>query len=153
VARHGLALAKRRGFPLLAVFAGIEELSVITADHGSRACDQSLRIIATILKDTFRDTDIVARIAQNEFAVFTVDSKEWGIDPIKKRLTEKFRSIRNDNHLQWDVPVKFDVICREAEQIVSIDDMIDIVRRQLNNVEIMKKTDTVSDNRTLLNEA
>jgi diguanylate cyclase (GGDEF)-like protein len=54
---------------VLVVFADLDGLKRINDRHGHAAGDETLRRAATLLRETFRDADLVARIGGDEFCV------------------------------------------------------------------------------------
>jgi diguanylate cyclase (GGDEF)-like protein/PAS domain S-box-containing protein len=95
-------LYNRRGFTLLAVqevklahrkkrsmllyFGDVDNLKTINDIHGHAQGDQALQEISTILKGTFREADIVARIGGDEFVVLAVDASMESVDIPTNRI-------------------------------------------------------------------
>lgn len=65
------ALARR---PMLLIFVDLDGLKYINDQLGHSAGDQALVATATVLKSTFRERDIVARMGGDEFVVLVTDS-------------------------------------------------------------------------------
>jgi diguanylate cyclase (GGDEF)-like protein len=64
-----LRVADRAGETVLLVFADLDGMKRINDRHGHAAGDDALRRAAVLLRDTFRDADLVARIGGDEFCV------------------------------------------------------------------------------------
>ncbi|HVW31906.1 MAG TPA: GGDEF domain-containing protein [Acidimicrobiia bacterium] len=64
-----LHLAERNGETVLVVFADLDGLKIINDRHGHAAGDEALRRTARLLRETFREADLVARIGGDEFCV------------------------------------------------------------------------------------
>src|SRR5262249_15827990 len=84
LAHQLLEQARRSGHPFLLFLADLDGLKQINDTHGHLEGDQALHIAAVLLKDTFRASDVVARIGGDEFAVAVLqDIKEDGEQAIR----------------------------------------------------------------------
>jgi diguanylate cyclase (GGDEF)-like protein len=61
----------QRGIFLL--FADLDDLKNINDNYGHPEGDRALQAVAAILKDTFREPDILARIGGDEFVVLAIE--------------------------------------------------------------------------------
>jgi diguanylate cyclase (GGDEF)-like protein len=64
-----LRVADRAGEAVLVVYADLDGMKAINDRHGHAAGDETLRQAAQLLRDTFRQADLVARIGGDEFCV------------------------------------------------------------------------------------
>lgn len=87
-AGQALKLARRLTRRPSLLFADLDGLKGINDSLGHHEGDQALVEIATVLKETFRDSDIVARMGGDEFAVLAMESEEAGTELITARLRE-----------------------------------------------------------------
>jgi diguanylate cyclase (GGDEF)-like protein/PAS domain S-box-containing protein len=73
LARQQLKMADRMHRGLFLLFADLDDLKNINDDYGHPEGDQALKNVAGILKDTFREPDILARIGGDEFVVLAIE--------------------------------------------------------------------------------
>ena len=66
--------ADRFGRPLTVVMADLDYLRNVNNDHGHLAGDSVLTGVAALLRDTVRETDVVARFGGEEFAILLPDA-------------------------------------------------------------------------------
>lgn len=85
-ATHHLRLAKRNNEALLLFFADVNNLKEINDSHGHREGDLALIRTADALEHTFRDSDILARISGDEFAVLAAEASSENEEAIRRRL-------------------------------------------------------------------
>jgi two-component system cell cycle response regulator len=64
-----LSLMRRKGRELIVVFVDLDGLKRVNDTQGHQAGDDLIRRAAILLRATFRESDIVARIGGDEFAV------------------------------------------------------------------------------------
>jgi two-component system cell cycle response regulator len=73
-ATHHLKLAQRNSQDALLVFCDVDNLKGINDCFGHKAGDVALIRAADALAETFRDSDILARLSGDEFAVLASDA-------------------------------------------------------------------------------
>lgn len=73
-----LADRTKRGLSLL--FVDLDKMKQINDEHGHEAGDLALKETADILKKTFRESDIIARMGGDEFAVLITEPSRPGIE-------------------------------------------------------------------------
>jgi diguanylate cyclase (GGDEF)-like protein/PAS domain S-box-containing protein len=71
---HEVKLARREKRTMLLFFGDVDNLKTINDTLGHAQGDLALQEVATILKNSFREADIVARIGGDEFVVLAVDA-------------------------------------------------------------------------------
>ncbi|MDH5331327.1 MAG: sensor domain-containing diguanylate cyclase, partial [Aquincola sp.] len=69
LAQHTLSLCRRVGTPASLLFVDLDRFKQINDRFGHAEGDRALRDFASLLKTTFRDSDVVARLGGDEFAV------------------------------------------------------------------------------------
>ena len=103
LADHHLRLAPRtRG--LLLASADVVELRRINEAHGRDEGDRAIIAAAGILKETFRASDVVARLGADDFAVLVLDAAEETEDVIGPRLRARVKQ-HNAEHREAPVPL------------------------------------------------
>lgn len=86
LAEHQLKIANRMKKGIYLLFADFDKLKDLNDTFGHREGDLALMKTAEVLKDTFRDSDIIARISGDEFVVFPIGTAESDVDRIIDRL-------------------------------------------------------------------
>lgn len=78
-AEQSFKTAKRQDLPGILLFADVDGLKAVNDDLGHEMGDRLLQDCAWILRNSFRDSDVVARFGGDEFAAFTLDAAEPGV--------------------------------------------------------------------------
>jgi diguanylate cyclase (GGDEF)-like protein len=97
-------LSNRRGFLLLAeqqlkvanrtkrgmvfVFADLDGMKQINDTMGHQVGDLALVEAAHVLRETFRESDIIARIGGDEFAIVAIEADKEGAEALTRRVQE-----------------------------------------------------------------
>jgi len=79
--------ARRAAGPLTVFCFGVDGLQKINDAHGKDVAAEALRDIATILRVTFRRSDVLGRLAGGEFAVIT-RGRQAELTPALRRLDD-----------------------------------------------------------------
>jgi two-component system cell cycle response regulator len=86
IAHQQTKLAQRTQSPWVIVFADVDGLKKINDTYGHPEGDQVLREVARLLKSTFRESDVIARIGGDEFAVLAFAATETIAASFTRRL-------------------------------------------------------------------
>ena len=78
--------ARRADHPICLLYIDMDSLKKINDTFGHAQGDIALNHFAHILTQTFRDSDVIARMGGDEFAVLTIDATEVGLKSIRARL-------------------------------------------------------------------
>jgi two-component system, cell cycle response regulator len=89
LAQQQLRMADRMGKRLTLMFVDLDGLKVVNDSFGHREGDILLNETAQLLKETFRDSDIIARIGGDEFVVLAMESTNVSPSAWTTRLRER----------------------------------------------------------------
>ena len=93
LAAQQLKVARRKGRGLLLFFADVDNLKNINDTFGHREGDFALIRTADALEQTFRNSDILARISGDEFAALALDASSQDQDAILRRLNQHLQEV------------------------------------------------------------
>jgi diguanylate cyclase (GGDEF)-like protein len=90
-------IAQRSNRHLLLFYSDLDHLKNINDRFGHHEGDRALQEIASILKDTFRSSDLIARMGGDEFTVLAVDAPSDSAESILNRLGQNLQlaNLRN----------------------------------------------------------
>lgn len=92
LAKHHVKLACRTGRPFLLAFADVDGLKHINDTLGHQEGNRALVEAADVLRDCFRQSDILARLGGDEFAILIADATESSISTVTHRVQHKLDS-------------------------------------------------------------
>ncbi|MEW6077178.1 MAG: diguanylate cyclase [Thermodesulfobacteriota bacterium] len=87
------AIAKRVKNNAMLLYIDLDGMKQINDLHGHAEGDLALIGAASILKNAFRESDIIGRIGGDEFAVFGMVTEDKDVDAITSRINEKFEKL------------------------------------------------------------
>ena len=90
-ADHLLKLSDRTQRGLILIYADLDNMKRINDDFGHEQGDRALVCIADVLKKTFRNSDVIARVGGDEFAILALEAKAESLDALRRRLNENLK--------------------------------------------------------------
>jgi diguanylate cyclase (GGDEF)-like protein/PAS domain S-box-containing protein len=114
------ARMKRRAFIL---YADVDGLKVINDTWGHQAGDLALLDTAGLLRDTYRESDIIGRLGGDEFAVLLVDFDE-SPDKLASRLLENLKAYNSENELSYNLMISVGTARYDPESPASIEELL-----------------------------
>lgn len=84
--------AKRAGKRMVLLFADVDGLKIVNDRFGHQAGDATLIAATAVLQETFRDSDVLARIGGDEFGIVPVNINGDDVDNIIQRLQRNIDS-------------------------------------------------------------
>lgn len=119
-----LKLCCRNSSEAVLLFADLDDLKKINDEMGHQEGDMALIDIATALKETFRETDSVARIGGDEFVVLMPESTKSHIDAAADRLQKRLNTLNADGKRRYKLSLSIGRAYYDSEQPCSIDELI-----------------------------
>jgi diguanylate cyclase (GGDEF)-like protein/PAS domain S-box-containing protein len=120
-----LKMAKRLNSGIFMLYADMDHLKEINDTYGHREGDLAIIDAANILKATYRDSDIIARIGGDEFAVFPIGTTESGIDIMTDRLQQKLEIHNSKRIRRYQLSISVGTTYCDMECNYSLDELLD----------------------------
>jgi diguanylate cyclase (GGDEF)-like protein len=118
-----LKLSVRTKKGLLLLFIDMDNLKWINDHHGHNEGDQALIDLANILKKSFRESDIVARIGGDEFVVLSESTDENG-ETVLTRLYENIKDYNAKRSRRYTLSISVGATQFDPKHPVSIDELL-----------------------------
>jgi len=118
-----LKLCARTKKKLLLLFIDMDNLKWINDHHGHNQGDQALIDLANILKKTFRESDIVARIGGDEFVVLSESTDENG-EIVLTRLYENIKDYNAKRSRRYTLSISVGTTQFDPKNPISIDELL-----------------------------
>jgi diguanylate cyclase (GGDEF)-like protein/PAS domain S-box-containing protein len=116
LAAQQLQLAHRTGRGGVLLYVDIDSLRSVNEESGRAAGDAALVEVASLLRKTFRDSDLLARHGDDEFSVWAIETDGDQGDLLRGRLLANLDEM---NALSRETPLRISVgwaFCRPGEQ-------------------------------------
>jgi diguanylate cyclase (GGDEF)-like protein/PAS domain S-box-containing protein len=119
-----MKIAKRLKKQIYLLFLDIDDLKFINDTQGHPAGDQVLQGVAAILKGTLRESDLVARIGGDEFAILAMRAKGSGERSLLARIEAGIRSFRLNKFRRFRLSVSMGVVRVDPRKYSQLEDFL-----------------------------
>jgi diguanylate cyclase (GGDEF)-like protein/PAS domain S-box-containing protein len=119
-----LKLAERNKSGMLLFFADLDGLKWINDTLGHEEGDRALVEAATVLKETFRASDIVARLGGDEYAALAVDITDADSMIFTARLQSLIDTRNSQGNRRYRLSVSVGCSCYDPENPCSLDELM-----------------------------
>jgi diguanylate cyclase (GGDEF)-like protein/PAS domain S-box-containing protein len=123
-AEQQLKLADRNRRRVLLFFADLDGLKDINDTLGHKEGDQAIADVAAVLKDTFRSSDIIARMGGDEFAILAIDPEENNMELIMNRLQAQVDLHNSQAERKYQLSISVGCSFYDPESPSSVDELM-----------------------------
>ncbi len=128
LANHLLGMAQRMKLNVVLFYTDIDGLKAINDNLGHASGDQAIKDLASIFKDSFRSSDIIARMGGDEFVCLGIETRENSSEMLLERLKsniDKHAQLGRDfqitvstgvAHSEGRTPKPLEALMEEADQ-------------------------------------
>ncbi len=134
-----LKLVRRQGISVLMLYADLDSLKDINDAFGHKEGDFALIQVARILKENYRESDIIARIGGDEFVVIPVGSSKDCIDVITSRLQKALDAYNSSFQKGYKLSISTGIACYNPESPCSIDELLAIADKKMYENKSQRK--------------
>jgi diguanylate cyclase (GGDEF)-like protein len=86
LAEQEMKLARREKRSMLLFFGDLDDLKLINDTHGHAQGDLALKELSSILREIFREADILARFGGDELVILAVDASMENAETLARRI-------------------------------------------------------------------
>jgi len=131
LATRDLRLARRGDETLLVAFADLDDLKRVNDTSGHAVGDRALRDTAGVLRHTFRDSDLVARIGGDEYAVLIRHARPETAGVLTERLKRQVRDFNRRADRPYERSISRGFAFHKASTLESVKGLLDRADRAL----------------------
>lgn len=139
IAEQQLKLARRNRASLHIGFIDMDGMKTINDHFGHAIGDQAIKETATVLRATFRDSDVLARIGGDEFIVLTIGADEQAMQLILERLSTAVAKANQTNQRPYTLSISIGVVACALESGVNLEQMIEEADRRMYKIKGEKR--------------
>ena len=143
LADQQLKITNRSKKEMLLLYADLDGLKLINDTFGHDEGDRALAETAQILRDTFRESDIIARMGGDEFVVLVVEAGDMRADTLALRIREKFEERNARPGQRFVLSISFGIVLYDPEKPCSAQDLVNSADK-LMYVDKMSKKDRLT---------
>lgn len=131
LATRDLRLARRGDETLLVAFADLDHLKQVNDTSGHAVGDRALRDAGLVLRQTFRDSDLVARIGGDEYAVLVRNAGPESAAALEERLRRRLREFNRRAGRPYELAISLGFARHKASTLSSVAGLLERADRAL----------------------
>ena len=124
LAEHQLKISNRGEGGMLLFFADLDGMKWINDTLGHEEGDRALIDVAVMFKETFRASDIIARVGGDEFAILTIDTSGISPEIIMARLKDQIDKHNSEKGRRYKISISMGTAYYNPENACSLDELI-----------------------------
>jgi diguanylate cyclase (GGDEF)-like protein/PAS domain S-box-containing protein len=124
LAEQQFKLSDRIGKGMMFLFADLDGLKWINDTLGHEEGDKALVEAAEVLRETFRNSDIIARLGGDEYAVLATNVADFNSEPIISRLQSRVDKRNSCNNRKYRLSISSGCSYYDPENPCSIDELM-----------------------------
>jgi diguanylate cyclase (GGDEF)-like protein/PAS domain S-box-containing protein len=124
MSQQQLKMADRTRIRMALLFADFDDLKHINDTLGHPEGDRALIEVADVFKETFRESDIIARIAGDEFVVLAIETDSVSPEVLASRLQENLEASNARLDRQYKLSLSIGTARYDPERPCLIDELL-----------------------------
>ena len=120
-------------------YIDLDDLKKINDSSGHEEGDAALVETAEVLKDAFRDSDIIARLVGDEFAALAIDVAEGKVAALSRRLCERLEARNGREGMPYPLSFSLGVARYDPDRPCSIQELLTQADRKMYQEKMGKK--------------
>ncbi len=119
-----LKLAGRSSRSASLIYLDIDRFKTINDTLGHHVGDRALLSVADTLRDTFRRSDIIARMGGDEFAVLAFETSEENAETLVERLRAELKEVNETTRERFQLSVSIGLARYDDDDAVSLEELL-----------------------------
>jgi diguanylate cyclase (GGDEF)-like protein/PAS domain S-box-containing protein len=124
LATQYLKIVNRMKNTIPILYADIDHLKTINDTFGHQEGDRAVIEAARILKETFRESDVVARIGGDEFVVMPATINNASLDTVLARLHKNISLVNARAGRRYEISMSYGIAFYDPEQPCGIEELL-----------------------------
>ena len=119
-----LKIGRRAGNNVFLIYCDLDKMKWINDTLGHLEGDKALKDLAEVMKRTFRETDLVARIGGDEFAILGILSMDVPLETLTERLRVQMDAHNDSRGGVYKLSVSVGSVCLPISPLLGIDELL-----------------------------
>jgi two-component system, cell cycle response regulator len=142
LAEHLLKIAKRQKKGMFMLYTDLDDLKQINDTLGHQEGDKALIDVANILKENYRESDIIARIGGDEFVVIPIAFEGDRVDIVLNRLQKALEIHNSTSNRKYKLSLSSGIAFYDPKYPCSIDELLAQADKSMYEHKKNQKKDT-----------
>ena len=138
-ANHSYIVSKRKSVQCSMLLFSLNSLERIGEKFGHKELERLLLNFRDLLKDVFRDSDILGRIDNNEFAVFMLESDNASAKAAIVRLFNAVEHFNDESKQSYSIQFSAGHIAALPGTNLTLNDLLDLARERMDTDKLSSR--------------
>lgn len=138
-AQQSVVLARRNLEGVMLLFIDLDNMKFINDRHGHDEGDRALRATADLLRQVFRESDVLARLGGDEFAVLHLEPGGHDPESVRARLETSLAEVNAQGRLPYTLAMSVGMVHQQADALDSLDDLLAAADAQMYEIKRNKR--------------
>ena len=134
-----MKIAKRNKQGIFLLYADLDDMEEINDNHGHKEGDLILTDTANLLSRNYRESDIIARVGEDEFVVFPVGTTGDVPKLISDRFEKNLKLYNEQRGTRHRISLSWGTAFFEPESLKGIDDLLAEADKAMYEMKKRKK--------------
>ena len=139
LAEQQIKVAHRTQKEMALFYADLDNLKSINDSFGHEAGDAALVDAVEVLREAFRDSDIIARLGGDEFVALAIDVGEGKVASLTRRLQERLQARNGRPDTAFPVSFSLGIALYDPDKPDSIQDLLALADKRMYSDKMSKK--------------
>ncbi len=140
LAEQQIKIAHRTKKDMSLFYADLDDLKTVNDSFGHEEGDAALVEAVGLLREVFRDSDIIARIGGDEFVVLAIDVAEGRVATISRRLREKIQARNARTGSAYPVSFSLGVARYDPDRPCTLQELLTVADKRMYQEKASKKS-------------
>ena len=136
IAEHLLSMCVRTEQPATTLLVHFQNLQEIDDQVGRDAADAAAVQLAHHLLSTFRNSDLVARLASDLYAVLLAGTDLGGVDAVRRRFNEEIGDQNRDTDKHYEFRLDIDAIAFKPDRHKDAQGLLEEAERRMSEPKV-----------------
>lgn len=137
-AQQNLFLAKRASVEVALIYIDLDNMKGINDNYGHDEGDRALRTVASILRQVFRESDVLARIGGDEFVVLHLDSS-GDTQTAQARLHQTLTEVNDQRVLPYALTMSVGMVHQHPDANATLEELLISADAQMYEIKHSKR--------------
>lgn len=144
LAQHSLNLCIRNNFPVVSVFMDLDQFKPINDTFGHAEGDSVLVAFAGLMKDIFRDSDLIARLGGDEFVLLLSKTSTKQAEHVIDKFSQSLEQYNQEAARGYEVSFSYGIVEFDHTKHRTIEELLAASDSLMYELKKSKKEKTMS---------
>jgi diguanylate cyclase (GGDEF)-like protein len=124
LAEQQMKMCKRMKKNMGIIFVEMDNLQEINTQYSQKEGDHALKMVANLLRETLRESDIMGRTGGDEYVIFVTDTNKELLQTVVKRIEKTFSLFNSWKKIPYLLSINMGTVYSPSDLDLSLEEII-----------------------------